>query len=99
MSAIAPLATVLMPADYQRVDRRQGYQAQRIQEGVQTGMLTETEAARLDRIAQRIAASEAAAMESGLTAREARQLERLQDRASTAIYLANHNERTVDVYV
>ena len=77
-----------------RVDERQQNQEQRIEQGVQSGSLTEKEANRLQRGQARIDAAEAKAEADGVVnPKEKRRLERMQDRQSKEIRRLKHNKR------
>ncbi|MCK6548267.1 hypothetical protein L6R52_20640 [Myxococcota bacterium] len=78
-----------------RADRRQERQAERIQDGIDDGSLTEEEAATLQADLQAIEDAEAAAKSDGVVSLdERRELEALQDQLSRAIYAARHDETT-----
>lgn len=80
------------PTDTRRVDARQARQADRIEAGLAKGDLTQHEARRLVAQQQGIHRFEAAALADGsLNNSERMQLERMQNDASMAIWLARHN--------
>jgi hypothetical protein len=75
-----------------RIDRRQAMQQQRIERGVQSGALTEKEAARLQKGQERIQkAEERALADDVVTKKERRKIERMQDRESRRIYREAHD--------
>lgn len=75
-----------------RVDHRQHMQRARIREGVQSGELTQKEAAGLRAEQRHIRRSERRAEADGVvTPEEAAKLERKQDRANRQIYKQKHD--------
>ncbi len=77
-----------------RIDERQQNQEQRIQEGAQSGSLTEVEAKRLEKRQDQIQKMENKAMADGqVSGKEARRIEHRQNQASKQIYKAKHNRR------
>ncbi|WP_298273543.1 hypothetical protein [Geobacter sp.] len=80
------------------IQQREVNQQRRIDQGVASGQLTPREAGRLEARQAKIAQDEARMKSDGnLTARERRQLQREQNRASRAIYRKKHNARKVAV--
>ncbi len=78
-----------------RIDKRQERQDQRIDKGVQSGQLTDKEAARLEKGQQRVQKMEDKAMADGkMTKRERTRMERAQDRESKRIYRQKHDKQT-----
>ncbi|HEX3632488.1 MAG TPA: hypothetical protein VHZ01_08280 [Casimicrobiaceae bacterium] len=81
--------------DTPRIDKREAKQADRIEQGMNSGALTPGETARLDRGQARIQAGEAAAKADGkVTKRERLALTRAQNHQSRKIYRLKHNART-----
>jgi hypothetical protein len=79
-------------ASYDRADRRQVRQENRIDQGIASGELTAGEAARLERQQARINRVENRLEADGeLSAGEKLRLEKMQDRASRNIYRKKHN--------
>jgi hypothetical protein len=75
-----------------RVDQRESNQQARIDAGVASGQLTAHETNRLDKQQARIASSEAKDKADGtVTAKERRQLHRMQNHASKDIYVQKHD--------
>ena len=77
-------------------NRREQRQQDRIANGIQSGQLTPHEATKLERQQQHIVNQEKRDMarhNGHLTAREQRQLNREQNRASRNIYAKKHNNR------
>lgn len=75
-----------------RVDRRQGRQGARINQGVRSGELTRKEAAGLKSQQQHVNRMERRAESDGVvTNREQKRLENVQDRASKNIYRQKHD--------
>jgi hypothetical protein len=93
-AALFLFAAVTDNAHAARAERRERHQGARIQQGVNSGELTDAEAARLragqskvDRAGDRMAA------DGTVTGREKRRLEHLQDRQSRKIWRKKHNAR------
>jgi Skp family chaperone for outer membrane proteins len=87
------VATPAAPAT-PRIDQRQVNQQKRIDQGVQSGALTEKEAARLQKRQDKIAAEEAAAKADGkVTKGERRKIEAHQDSTSRAIAKQKHDKQ------
>ena len=77
------------------IDKRQENQQKRIDAGVQSGALTEKEAAKLEKRDAKIDAHEQVAKADGsVTRAERRKLHREQNRANRGIYRKKHNGRT-----
>jgi hypothetical protein len=92
--AAAP-AWAQSPTDTPRIDKREAIQADRIEQGMNSGALTPGETARVDRGQARIQAGEAAAKADGkVTKRERIALTRAQNHQSRKIHRLKHNERT-----
>lgn len=86
--------TVPTPIDSIRIDRREARQADRIENGLSRGQLTPEEAQRLVGQQRQIHGTEAEFKADGrLTGAERSELEKLQDAASMAIFLARHNSK------
>lgn len=83
-------------ADTPRVDQRQANQQRRIDQGVASGALTPSEAARLRHQQGHVAAAEARAKSDGqVTRAERARLHAMQDRASGRIYRQKHDRQRV----
>ena len=100
-AALLTLALAAAPAwaqsstDTPRIDKREAIQADRIEQGMNSGALTPGETARVDRGQARIQAGEAAAKADGkVTKRERIALTRAQNHQSRKIYRLKHNART-----
>lgn len=77
-----------------RVDYRQNRQAERIENGLENGRLTQAEYERLKKRQEKIAAREQAFLADGvLSADEAQKLEKMQKRASKKIYSQKHDKQ------
>lgn len=82
------------PTDTPSLDQRQLRQEQRIEQGVQSGRLTEKEAARMDRQQDKVQAVEDKAKSDGVvTKRERARLHKAQDKASRSIYRQKHDRQ------
>lgn len=100
-SAIASLGAMMAPAlaqdgarREQGVDRAQENQQDRIGQGVTSGQLTAGEAARLERNQASInRETNRLSADGHFTRRDARLIDRRQDRQSRAIYRLKHNRR------
>ena len=76
------------------VQAREGNQQKRIAQGVQSGQLTTNETAKLDKIEDKIEADRQKALADGkVTPKEARKLNRQENRASHKIYQLKHNAK------
>ena len=97
--AVAVAAALAVPAFAQtqstpRIDQRQANQAQRIEQGQQSGALNRREAARLDRGQARVRKMEDKAVADGkVTKQERRRIERAQDRQSKKVYRQKHDRQ------
>jgi uncharacterized membrane protein YebE (DUF533 family) len=77
------------------IDQRQANQQQRINQGVQSGQLTEKEAANMQKRQDKIGAMEDKAKADGtVTAKERAKIQHKQDHASRKIYQKKHNAKT-----
>lgn len=77
-----------------RIDQRQANQQQRIDQGVQSGALTQQEAARLERGQQHVQNLENKAVADGrVTAKERARIEHAQDVQSKRIYRQKHDRQ------
>lgn len=84
MVAVLPLAAI---AQTERMDQRQANQQKRIDEGINKGELTKSEANRLQKNQQRIQKMENRAKADGkITPEERRRIERAQDKQSHGIH-------------
>jgi hypothetical protein len=78
-----------------RIDQREDFQQQRIQQGIESGQLTPWEARRLENEQARIQATEDRMKADGnLSPRERARLTEMQNRAGRDIYRLDHNDRT-----
>ena len=100
-AALLTLAFAAVPVwaqsstDTPRIDKREANQAERIEQGMNSGALTPGETARLDRGQARVQADEAAAKADGkVTKRERVALTRAQNHQSRKIHRLKHNART-----
>ena len=98
-AALFTMALGSMPALAQtntpRIDQREANQADRIEQGMNSGALTPGETARVDRGQARVQAAEAAAKADGkVTKRERIALTRAQNHQSRKIHRLKHNART-----
>ena len=85
-------ALAVTPASADIVDRRQSYQAQRIEQGLRSGQITRSEAASLRAEQARIAQLERAAERDGHVSRSERaRLMAAQNEASRHIYQESHD--------
>jgi hypothetical protein len=86
------IATVTWAAETPHLDKRQGNQEKRIQEGVESGQLNKREAARLEHAEGRLEANEAKAKEDGkITAKERRRLNKEAEANSARIAKQKHD--------
>src|SRR5689334_16369243 len=98
VAALPGVAFAQSPSDKAgaRIDQRQIDQQRRINQGVQSGELTRREAERLQADQARIKQMEDRARADGkITKKEAREIERAQDRQSQAIYREKHDQQKV----
>lgn len=91
-AALAVAALAAMPAEA-RINKRQHHQQTRIYNGVQSGALTRTEAARLEHQQAHIARYEHRSRVDGpgLTGVERARIEQMQDRASRNVHRQKHD--------
>ena len=91
-TASTRMAPAAPPTSAAAVDRRQSEQDTRIRQGIASGQIDAREAARLGQEQSRIQAVEARARADGqVSGAERERLERLQDRASDAIWHQKHD--------
>lgn len=77
-----------------RIDQRQANQQQRIDQGVQSGALTDREAARMERGQDRIQNMEDKAKADGVvTGQERKRITKAQDNQSKRIYRQKHDRQ------
>lgn len=96
VAAVALIIPMLASAQSStpRIDAREARQEARIDRGVQSGTLTEREAAKLDRGQQHVQNLETRATADGkVTAREKARIERAQDVQSQRIYREKHDRQ------
>ena len=78
-----------------RIDKRQQNQQQRIDKGVQSGQLTQKEAARLEKGEARVQKMEDKAVADGkVTRKEKKHIEHAQDQQGKKIYREKHDKQT-----
>lgn len=92
------VSAFVLPASAQtstpRIDQRQANQQQRIDQGVQSGALTEKEAARMEKGQERVQKMEdKAAADGKVTAKERARIEKAQDRQSKRVYRQKHDRQ------
>lgn len=92
--SVLALPALAQSSSAPRIDQRQDNQQQRIDQGVQSGALTEKEAARLDKGQQRVQNMEnKAAADGKVTAKERVRIEHAQDVQSKRIYRQKHDRQ------
>jgi hypothetical protein len=90
----AAFAQAQTPVPKPGIDARQAIQEQRINQGVQSGRLTEAEAARLQKGEARIDAAQARAAADGkVTNNEKRHLEKMANKEDREIYKQKHDRQ------
>ena len=93
VSALA-LPALAQTSSTPRIDQRQENQQQRIDQGVQSGALTEKEATRLDKGQGRVEKMEDKAVSDGkVTAKERMRIEKAQDTQSRRIARQKHDRQ------
>lgn len=92
LTALVSAPTSSAGTGTQRIDHRQAKQQNRIEQGIQSGQLTEREVRRLEAQQNRIRLAEEKA-KAVVTRRERAQLTRRQNKASRNIYRKKHNLR------
>ena len=93
ISAIA-LPVLAQTTSTPRIDQRQANQQQRIDQGTQSGALTDKEAARLEKGQANVQKMEdKAAADGKVTAKEKARIEKAQDRQSRRIYREKHDRQ------
>lgn len=94
VALVAPLLAFAQTPSTSRVDQRQINQDARIDRGVQSGALTQHEAAKLDRGQAHIQKMENKVMADGVvTRKEAGRLEHAQDQQSKQVYRQKHDRQ------
>lgn len=90
----ATMGTPANPTATPRVDQREANQERRIQQGVNSGQLTQREAQRLENRQERVERVEERAKADGkVTARERAHMDNLQDRSSREIRREKHDRQ------
>ena len=90
----APLAAFAQSSATPVFDQRQANQEQRIQQGVQSGSLTQKEAARLEKGQDRLQRKEDRAKADGVvTPQERKNLQRAENKQSERIYREKHDRQ------
>lgn len=88
------LPALAQTATTPRIDQRQANQQQRIDQGAQSGALTDKEAARLDKGQAHVQKMEdKAAADGRVTMRERARIEHAQDQQSKRIYRQKHDRQ------
>lgn len=94
VAAAVPMLAAGQTISTPRIDQRQAYQDTRIDRGVQSGALTQQEAARLDRGQAHVQKLENRVMADGtVTKKEAARVEHAQDVQSRHIYRQKHDRQ------
>lgn len=94
VALIAPLLAFAQTTSTPRIDQRQANQEARIDRGVQSGALTQQEAARLDKGQMHVQNMENKIMADGtVTRKEAGRLEQAQDQQSKRVYRQKHDRQ------
>lgn len=92
LALLAPLAASAQSTATPRVDRRQAVQAQRIEQGEQSGALTTREAVRLEKGQDHVQAVEDKAKADGVvTGKERARLTHAENKQSARIYRQKHD--------
>lgn len=95
MAALPGLA-MAQTASTPRIDKRQEMQQSRINQGVQSGALTDKEAQKLQRGQEHVQKMENKAVSDGtITNKERTRIEHAQDQQSKKIYREKHDKQTV----
>jgi len=96
MMAAAPGLVMAQTASTPRIDKRQEMQQQRINQGVQSGALTEKETQKLQRGQEHVQKMENKVVSDGkITDKERARIEHAQDQQSKKIYREKHDKQTV----
>ena len=91
---IAPMLAAAQTTSTPRIDQRQANQDARIQQGTQSGALTQKEATKLDKGQTHVQNMENKAMADGtVTKKEAARVEHAQDVQSRHIYRQKHDRQ------
>ena len=94
LAAAMALPALAQTTSTPRIDQRQANQQQRIDQGVQSGALTEKEAARMEKGQERVQNMEnKAAADGKVTAKEKARIEHAQDVQSKRIYRQKHDRQ------
>ena len=94
VALVAPLLASAQTASTPRIDQRQANQEARIQQGEQSGALTQREANKLERGQQHVQNMEnKAATDGKVTAKEKARIEHAQDTQSKRIYREKHDRQ------
>ena len=94
LAAAMALPVLAQTTSTPRIDQRQANQQQRIDQGVQSGALTEKEAARMEKGQERVQNMEnKAAADGKVTAKEKARIEHAQDVQSKRIYRQKHDRQ------
>ncbi len=94
VALVAPLLAAAQTASTPRIDQRQVNQDARIDKGVQSGSLTQKEAAKLDKGQTHVQNMENKAMADGtVNKKEAGRIEHAQDQQSKKVYREKHDNQ------
>lgn len=94
VALIAPMLAAAQTTSTPRVDQRQANQEARIQQGSQSGALTQKETAKLEKGQTHVQNVENKAMADGtVTKKEAGRIEHAQDQQSKKIYREKHDRQ------
>ena len=99
LAAVIAAATIALPAAAQtqstpRIDQRQANQERRIEQGEQSGALTQKEAARLEKGQVHVQKMESKAVADGkVTPKERARIEKAQDKQSRRIHRDKHDKQ------
>jgi Skp family chaperone for outer membrane proteins len=94
VALIAPMLAAAQTTSTPRVDQRQVNQDARIDKGVQSGSLTQKEAAKLDKGQTHVQNMENKAMADGtVNKKEASRIEHAQDQQSKKVYRQKHDRQ------
>ena len=94
VALVAPMLAAAQTTSTPRIDQRQVNQEQRIQQGVQSGSLTQKEAANLEKGQTHVQNMENKAMADGkVTNKEANRIEQAQDKQSKKIEHQKHDRQ------
>ncbi|MDQ5941966.1 MAG: hypothetical protein QG572_779 [Pseudomonadota bacterium] len=94
VALVAPMLAAAQTTSTPRIDQRQVNQDTRIDQGVQSGSLTQKEATKLDKGQTHVQNMENKAMADGsVNKKEAGRIEHAQDQQSKQVYRQNHDNQ------